>query len=66
MSKWAKLLGFLRLGAAVAGATGVKVKGVPISVIAEEAEKAGAAIHGAKPKKKATPKKPAPSGSTGE
>jgi hypothetical protein len=46
MSKWGKLLGYLRLGAAIAEAEGVKVKGVPIGKIAEEAEKDGAVIAG--------------------
>jgi hypothetical protein len=44
MGFWSKFLGWARLGATVAGASGAKVKGVPVSVIAEEAEKDGAAI----------------------
>lgn len=66
MSKWGKLLGWLRIGAALAGAKGVTVKGIPIQTIAEEAEKAGAAIHGARKKSKPKAKKPATAGSTGE
>ncbi len=44
MGVWNKILAALRLGAVIAGAQGVTVKGVPIGKIAEEAEKDGAAI----------------------
>lgn len=44
MGFWSKLLQGLRIGGAVAASQGVKIKGVPIDVIAEEAEKDGAII----------------------
>lgn len=66
MGKWAKLLGYLRLGASIAEAQGVKVKGVPIGKIAEEAEKDGAAIVGSVRSIKDARKKPAPTSTTGE
>lgn len=58
-----KLLGVLRFGAALAGAKGLTVKGVPIAVIAEEAEKAVAATKASRKKPR---KKPAPKNTTGE
>lgn len=62
MGKWATILGYLRLGALIAGDK--KIKGVPVSVIAEEAEKDGKVIVDSVKRIKAVPKKPA--SSTGE
>lgn len=64
MGKLATILGYLRLGALIAG--NQKVKGVPISVIAEEAEKDGKIIADSVKRIKDAKKKPAVSGSTGE
>lgn len=59
MSKWGKLFAGLRFAVAVAATKGLKIKGVPVKVIAEEVEK------GAKRIKAAKPTKPS-AGSTGE
>ena len=63
MGKWATVLGYLRLGALIAGDR--KVKGVPVSVIAEEAEKDGQIIKDSVVRIKDARKKP-PASSTGE
>lgn len=65
MGAWDKILGYLRLGAAIADAEGVKVKDVPIGAIAAEAEKDGAVIADSVRKLKAV-KKPVRSSTTGE
>lgn len=65
MSKWSKLLTFLRLGGVVAAAQGVKVKGIPIETIQDEAEKVGSEVVSSVKRIKDAKKKPA-SGSSGE
>lgn len=57
MAWYHKLLSALRLGAVIAETQGVKVKGVPIGKIAEEAEKDGEAIKSSVERIKAARKK---------
>lgn len=66
MGFWKNLLKGLRIGAAVAGAHGVKVKGVPIEDIAAVAEREGAHVADAVKDAKAKRPKPSPGhGTTG-
>lgn len=67
MGFWRRVLNAARLGAVIAGAQGVKIKGVPIGTIADEAEREGAHIKDSVERmRKEGKKKPAPAGSSGE
>lgn len=64
MSKWGKLGGLLQLGATIAGAFGLKIKGIPIGTIASEAETVVGSVKRVKAAKPPKPKKV--SGSPGD